>query len=162
MCIRDRKIKRGDISGHVGLAQSISMIAAALAWKLDKIIIDEVQPVIATKQVSSEAIKVERGKAAGLKQIARGIKNGKEVIRLEFQAYIGAEEEYDSIDVDGLPPIHEKISPCVHGDLGTVAVIVNSIPKVLNAPAGLLTMKDLPIPSATPEDIRKYVGERIR
>jgi len=154
------KIKKGNISGHVGLAQSISMIAAALAWSLGKISIDEVQPVIATKPVSSETIKVEKGRVAGLKQIARGIKGGKEVITLEFQAYIGAVEEYDSIDVDGLPPIHEKISPCVHGDLGTVAVIVNSIPKILNAPAGLLTMKDLPIPNATPEDMRKYVSER--
>jgi len=156
------KIEKGHITGHVGLAQSISMITAALAWKLDKIIIDEVQPVIATKPVSSEAVKVEKGKVAGLKQIARGIRNGKELITLEFQAYIGAEEEYDAIDIDGVPPIHEKISPCVHGDHGTVAIIVNSIPKVLNAPHGLVTMKDLPIPSATPDDMRKYVSERIK
>jgi len=154
------KIKKGHITGHVGLAESISMIAAALAWKLDKISIDEVQPVIATKPVSSDAIKIEKGKVAGLKQIARGIKSSKEAITLEFQAYIGAEEEYDAVDIDGIPPIHEKISPCVHGDHGTVAIVVNSIPKVINAPHGLVTMKDLPLPSATPEDIRKYVSER--
>jgi len=151
------KMEKGQITGHVGLTQSISMIAAALAWKLDEIIIDKVQPVIATKPASSEAIKVEKGKVAGLKQVARGIKKGKEVIKLEFQAYLGAEEEHDSIDIDGLPPIHQKISPCVHGDYGTVAIIVNSIPKVLNAPHGLMTMKDLPLPNATPEDMRKYV-----
>jgi len=156
------KIRRGNITGHVGLEQSMSMIAAALAWKLDKIIIDKVQPVIATKPVSSEAIKVEKGNVAGLKQIARGIKNGKEKIILDFRAFIGAEEEYDAIDIDGIPPIHEKISPCVHGDHGTVAIIVNSIPKVINAPHGLVTMKDLPLPSATPEDIRKYVSGRIK
>jgi 4-hydroxy-tetrahydrodipicolinate reductase len=156
------KIEKGHISGHVGLAQSISMIAAALAWKLDKIIIDEVQPVVATKLVSSEAIKVEKGKVAGLKQVARGIKNGKEIITLDFQAYIGAEEEYDTIDIDGVPPIHEKISPCVHGDHGTVAIIVNSIPKVINAHHGLVTMKDLPVPSATPESMRKYISERVK
>jgi len=156
------KIKKGHISGHVGLAQSISMIADALIWKLEKIIIDQVQPIIAAKPVSSEAIKVEKGKVAGLKQVARGIKNGKEVIALDFQAYIGAEEEYDAVDIDGIPPIHEKISPCVHGDYGTVAIIANSIPKVINAPCGLVTMKDLPIPSATPEDMRKYITERIK
>jgi 4-hydroxy-tetrahydrodipicolinate reductase len=138
------------------------MIAAAFAWKLDKIIIDDAQPVIATKPVSSEAIKVEKGKVAGLKQIAKGVKKSEEVITLEFQAYIGAEEEYDAVDIDGVPPIHEKISPCVHGDYGTVAIIVNSIPKVLNAPSGLVTMKDMPIPSATPEDMRKYVIERTK
>jgi hypothetical protein len=156
------KIEKGHITGHVGLAQSIAMIAAALVWKLDKIVIDDVQPVLATKSVASETIKVEKGKVAGLKQVARGIKNGKEVITLEFQAYIGSEEEYDAIDIDGMPPIHEKISPCAHGDYGTVAIIVNSIPKVLNAPHGLTTMKDLPLPSATPEDMRKYVSGRIK
>lgn len=155
------KIKNKHITGHVGLAQSISMIAAALAWELDKIVIDEVKPVVATKTVSSEAITVEKGKVAGLKQTARGVRKGKEFITLEFQAYIGAEEEYDSIDIDGVPPIHEKISPCVHGDYGTVAIIVNSIPKVLNAPPGLLTMKDLPLPNATPEDMRKYVRRLV-
>ena len=154
------KIKKGHITGHVGLAQSVSMIAAALAWKLDKTIIDEVQPIVATKPVSSQAVKVEKGKAAGLKQIARGVRDGREAITLEFQAYIGAEEEYDAVDIDGWPPIHEKISPCVHGDYGTVAVIVNSIPKVLNAQHGLVTMKDLPLPSATPEDMRKYLMEK--
>jgi 4-hydroxy-tetrahydrodipicolinate reductase len=45
----------------------------------------------------------------------------------------------------------------VHGDLATVAMIVNSIPKVINAPPGLLTMKDLPIPSAAIADMRKYI-----
>ena len=156
------KIEEGHITGHVGLSQSVAMIAAALSWKLDKIVIDKVEPVIATKPVSSEAIRVEKGRVAGLKQIARGLKNDKEIIILEFQAYIGAEEEYDAIDIDGIPPIHEKISPCVHGDYGTVAIIVNSIPKVFNASHGLVTMKDLPIPSATPEDLRKYVSKRIK
>jgi hypothetical protein len=46
----------------------------------------------------------------------------------------------------------------VHGDLGTIAMVVNSIPKVINAQAGLATMKDLPVPSAAIEDIRKYVS----
>lgn len=76
---------------------------------------------------------------------------------MDFQAYIGAEEEYDTVTVKGVPPINQKISPCVHGDVGTIAMVVNMIPKVINAPPGLLTMKDLPIPSATVEDMRKYI-----
>jgi 4-hydroxy-tetrahydrodipicolinate reductase len=94
---------------------------------------------------------------AGLKQKAKGIMKGKAIITLDFQAYIGAEEEYDAVTIKGVPDINEKISPCVHGDLATIAMIINSIPKVINAPAGLLTMKDLPAPSAVVEDMRKYV-----
>lgn len=151
------KIEKKIITGHVGLKQSIAMIANALGWKLDKIEIDPVEPVIAKTYVESEAIKVKPGQAAGLRQIARGRREGKETITLDFQAYIGAEEEYDSITIKGTPNINQKISPCVHGDLGTVAIIVNSIPKVINAPPGLMTMKELPIPSSALEDMRKYI-----
>jgi 4-hydroxy-tetrahydrodipicolinate reductase len=151
------KIEKKIITGHVGLEQTIAMIADALGWKLDKVKVDPVEPVIAKKYVESEAIKVKPGQAAGLRQIARGLKEGKETITLDFQAYIGAEEEYDSITIEGVPNINQKISPCVHGDYGTVAIIVNSIPKVINAPPGLMTMKELPIPSSALEDMRKYI-----
>lgn len=152
-----QKIEKGEITGHVGLVQSIAMIAAALAWKLDEIKVDPVEPVIAKEQVKSDFIKVDAGKIAGLRQTARGIMKGKEVIVLDFKAYIGAEEEYDAITITGVPTIKQKIQPCIHGDAGTVAVIINSIPKVLKAPAGLVTMKDLPVPSAVVEDMQKYL-----
>ncbi|MGC8999019.1 MAG: Gfo/Idh/MocA family oxidoreductase [Candidatus Bathyarchaeia archaeon] len=152
-----QKIEKGEITGHVGLVQSIAMIAAALAWKLDEIKVDPVEPVIAKEQVKSDFIKVDAGKIAGLRQTARGIMKGKEVIVLDFKAYISAEEEYDAITITGVPTIKQKIQPCIHGDAGTVAVIINSIPKVLKAPAGLVTMKDLPVPSAVVEDMQKYL-----
>jgi 4-hydroxy-tetrahydrodipicolinate reductase len=152
-----QKIERGEITGHVGLEQSIAMIADALAWKLDKIKTEPVESVIAKEPVKSDFIKVEAGKVAGLRQTARGFMENREVIVLDFQAYIGAEEEYDAITITGVPTIKQKIQPCVHGDIGTMAIIINSIPKVLKAPAGLLTMKDLPVPSAAVEDIRKYL-----
>lgn len=152
-----QKIKSGQITGHVGLEQSIAMIADALAWKLEKIRAEPVEPVIAHESVESEAIKVDAGKVAGLRQTAKGFMNKKEVIVLDFQAYIGAKEEYDAITITGVPTIRQKIQPCVHGDIGTVAMVVNSIPKVLNAPAGLLTMKDLPVPSAATEEMQKYI-----
>ncbi|MEM0096039.1 MAG: dihydrodipicolinate reductase [Candidatus Bathyarchaeia archaeon] len=152
-----QKIEGGEITGHVGLEQSIAMIADALAWKLDGIRAEPVEPVIAKQPVKSDFITVETGKVAGLRQRAKGIVKGREVIVLDFQAYIGAEEEYDAITITGVPTVRQKIQPCIHGDTGTVAMVINAIPKVLNAPAGLLTMKDLPVPSAALEDMRKYL-----
>ncbi len=151
------KINKKQITGHVGLEQSIAMIASALAWKVDKIIAESVEPVIAQKTVKSKDIKVEAGLVAGLSQKAKGIMKNREVIVLDFQAYIGAEEEYDAITIQGVPTIKQKIQPCVHGDIGTVATVVNAIPKVIKAPPGLYTMKDLPVPSAAIEDMRKYI-----
>jgi 4-hydroxy-tetrahydrodipicolinate reductase len=152
-----QKIESGQITGHVGLEQSIAMIADALAWRLEKIRSEPVEPVIAENTVESDFIKVEAGKVAGLKQTARGFIGGREVIVLRFQAYIGAEEEYDAITITGVPLVKQKIQPCIHGDLGTAAIVVNTIPKVLKAPAGLITMKDLPVPSAVLEDLREYL-----
>jgi 4-hydroxy-tetrahydrodipicolinate reductase len=154
-----RKIKNRQITGHVGLEQSIAMIAEALAWKLDKTVVGPAEPVIAEKTVQSKDIGVDAGKVAGLRQEASGIMKGREVIILDFQAYIGAQEEYDAITITGLPNISQKIEPCIHGDMGTAAMVVNAIPRVINAPAGLLTMKDLPVPSAVIEDMRRYISE---
>lgn len=153
-----QKIGKKQITGHVGLEQSIAMIAGALAWKLDNILIEHVEPIVAEKPVESKDIKVKTGQVAGLGQKAKGIMKGKEVIVLDFQAYIGAEDEYDAITIKGIPSIKQKIQPCVHGDIGTVAMVVNSIPKVINAPSGLLTMKDLPVPSAAVENMAKYIS----
>jgi hypothetical protein len=153
-----RKIERREITGHVGLEQSIAMIADALAWKLDKTVAEPAKPVISKRPVKSKEIKVETGNVAGLRQKAKGVMKNKEVIILDFQAYIGAEEEYDAISIKGVPPINQKITPCVHGDAGTISMVVNAIPKVLNAPPGLFTMKDLPVPSAAVEDMSKYIS----
>ena len=60
--------------------------------------------------------------------------------------------------VGGRMDIIEQSSPAienqvliggVHGDIGTAAMVVNLIPKVLIAKPGLLTMKDLPVPCYT-------------
>jgi 4-hydroxy-tetrahydrodipicolinate reductase len=145
------------ITGHVGLEQSIAMIANALGWNLQRIKIGEIEPVIADRNVKSKYVKLEKGIVAGLRQSAFGMMEDKLVITLVFKAFIGVEEEYDAISIKGIPDIYEKITPCVHGDYGTVAIIVNSIPKVINAEPGLKTMRDLPIPSATLGDIRNFL-----
>lgn len=146
------------ITGHVGLVESIAMIAAALGWKLDEIKEFPPEPVIAEKELVTTYTTVKPGFVAGLKSVAHGIKNGKAVIILEFISHAAVEEEYDAVLIEGTPRIYEKIAGGVHGDIGTVAVIINMIPKVLNAEPGLLTMKDLPLPSAVTEDIRVYLN----
>ena len=153
-------IDSGKITGHVGLEQSIQMIADTLGWVLEEIKVDAPEPVVLGHDVASDAIKVPEGRNAGTKQMASGVVNGKPVITMDFRAYIGAPEEFDSVDVAGVPPIHQKISPCVHGDHGTIAMTTNMIPHVINAEPGLKTMADLPIPHATPAHFGKYVKEK--
>ena len=141
-------IKNHQISGHVGLEQSVSMLADAIGWRLNRVEIGRVEPVLAEKATSEGYFKIPAGGVAGVKQSARGLAGGRPLIELNFAAYVGSEEEYDQVEIDGTPPVNCRISPCVHGDHGTVAMLVNMVPKVVSAPPGLLTMKDIQLPSA--------------
>jgi len=152
-----RKIEKHEITGHVGLEQSIKMIADSLGWELDEIRVDAVEPVVLEKDVASDAFKVPRGFNAGTKQFAYGIVGGSKLITLDFKAYIGAPEEFDAVTIKGVPPINQRISPCVHGDYATIAITANMIPLVISAAPGFKTMVDLPVPHATPRHMRKYV-----
>lgn len=93
----------------MGLEQSIAMSAGTLMWKLDKIVSEQAEPVIAEKPVESQFIKVEAGEVTGLKQRAKGIMKNKEIIKFEFQAYLGVEEECDAITITGVPNVRQKI-----------------------------------------------------
>jgi len=152
-----KKIDDHEITGHVGLEQSILFIADALGWDLDEIKVEDVQPVVLDHDAQSDAIKVPKGYNAGTMQKAYGIAKGKPLITMDFKAYIGAPEEFDSVKINGEPPINEKTTPCVHGDYGTIAMLANNIPAVINSEPGLKTMKDLPPPHATPSHMRKYI-----
>lgn len=140
------KVAEGTIK-HVGFAESIAMIASAMGWKLDRIE-ENVEPKIAETPLASEHIKVEAGQAAGVDQTAWGIKNGEKVITLNLQAYLGCPAPKELIIIEGNPPIELTIKGGLHGDIATSAVVVNCIPRVINAQPGLTTMKDLPVPSA--------------
>lgn len=152
-----KKIANHEITGHVGLEQSIQMIADSLGWKLDKIEVEMPQPMVLKKDVASEAIKVPKGHNAGSVQYAYGIIKGKKVITMDFKAYIGAPEEFDSVTIKGVPPINQKISPCTHGDYATIAITANMIPHVINSKPGLKTMVDLPVPHATPGHMGQFI-----
>ena len=43
----------------------------------------------------------------------------------DMEAYFGAPESYDAIEIDGLPPLSMKIAGGIHGDIATASMIVN-------------------------------------
>lgn len=144
----DLAIREKRISGHVGLRQSIAMLASALGWSLEDIEVGEVEPVVAEAPVEGGYVSIPSGRVTGVKQAARGFVGGEVRIELDFMAFVGSKEEFDRVEIDGTPPVNCTISPCVHGDHGTVAMLVNAIPAVATTPPGLYTMKDMRIPSA--------------
>jgi len=138
-----RAITEGTVR-HVGLVESVHMIAAGLGWKLDRV--DEtLEPAIAPRDLDTEYLRIPAGAAAGIKQYARGYRNGDLAVSLDLQMYVGAEAPRDHILIDGTPPIDVTIAGGVAGDIGTAAIVVNSIPKLMAARPGFVTMKDLPL-----------------
>jgi 2,4-diaminopentanoate dehydrogenase len=140
-----RKVEDGSVR-HVGLAESVSMIADAFGWKLDEIT-DDIQPRIATATVASEYLAVDPGYVCGIEQDGVGYRNGQALVRLHMEAYLGAPESYDAVEITGSPALKMKIAGGVHGDIATTSIVVNSLPKILEVSPGLHTMRDMPLPS---------------
>jgi 4-hydroxy-tetrahydrodipicolinate reductase len=141
----ERKVDDGSVR-HVGLAESISMIADAFGWKLDRIT-DEIRPRIATSTVASEYLAVDPGYVCGIEQDGVGYRNGLPVVTLHMEAYLGAPDPYDAVEITGSPALRMRIAGGIHGDIATAAITVNSLPSVLEATPGLHTMRDMPLPS---------------
>jgi len=139
------KVKDGSVR-HVGLAESVQMIADSMGWKLDKVT-DVIQPKIAEQAVESDLIAVDPGYVCGIIQDGIGYSKGKPVITLHMEAYLGAPESFDAVTVEGLPRVTSKVAGGLHGDVATASITVNSIPKILRVAPGLRTMADMPIPS---------------
>jgi len=138
---------------HHGLPESVAMVADGLGLAIDDIT-ETIEPIIASEHVKTEFLEVAPGQVAGVHQIARGMSAGKEKVFLELKMYVGAKEPGDTIELEGKPRLVLTIPGGTHGDLATAAVVVNTIPIILAAPAGLRTTRDLALgffpPNAEP------------
>lgn len=138
---------------HHGLPESVAMVADGLGLAIDDIT-ETIEPIIASNHVKTEFLEVTPGQVAGVHQIARGMSAGKEKVFLELKMYVGAKEPGDTIELEGKPRLVLTIPGGTHGDLATAAVVVNTIPIILAAPAGLRTTRDLALgffsPNAEP------------
>ncbi|MHA2149345.1 MAG: NAD(P)H-dependent amine dehydrogenase family protein [Candidatus Thorarchaeota archaeon] len=144
-----KNIDEGNITGHVGLVESIQMIDAALNLDLDEI--EELPPeaIIAESKITNSFAIVERGDVLGLKSVGVGRRKGEQIVTLDFQAYAEATPQYDEVIIEGLPRMQQRIEGGVQGDHGTIGMILNLIPIVIDESPGLKTMKDLPVPRNT-------------
>jgi len=131
---------------HVGLTESVAMIADALGWRLDRVS-DEIRPKIARSAVASQYLEVPAGRVCGLVQDGTGYVDGEPRIVLHMEAYLGAPETYDRVRIEGSPRLDVRAAGGFHGDVATASIAVNTIPALLDAPPGLHTMRSLALPS---------------
>lgn len=130
--------------GHIGLVESVAMVAAGLGWELDRID-EEINPVVARTPLKSEHFDLSPGRVAGLRQSAVGFRGDEAVITLYLEMALGAAEPRDRVMITGKPELVVEVPGGTHGDVATAAVLVNAVPRLMETPPGLKTMLDLPL-----------------
>ncbi len=131
--------------GHIGLLESLHAVADRLELTLDEIQ-ETIEPKIASAPVHTPYLEVAAGQVAGILHVARGLRRGEEVMKLELQMYVGAANPLDRVRIVGDPPIELEIAGGIFGDAATIARMINAIPVVHRASAGFCTAVDLPMP----------------
>ena len=136
-----RMLAEGQLTGHVGYAESVMLIADAAGIQPARVIEGQ-DVVVAEKDYESGQMRIEKGKVLGIKGYGAAIVDNKEVIRIEFHAYAGA-EEYDEIRIEGKHYDVTWRSSGTPGDLGTASVVLGVADITPELLPGLLTMADL-------------------
>jgi hypothetical protein len=129
--------------GHVGLPESMGMVFDTLGKDLVRYE-SAVEPMVAQQWTKTDHVEVQPGQVRGLQQIARGYSDEGEFMVLTFIAALEAGDDGDTIEITGKPNLEVKLKG-TNGDLATVAIAVNAVRRVREAPPGLITMRDLPI-----------------
>lgn len=128
---------------HVGLTESIHMMARRLGWNLSRVT-ESLDPVVAEKRILSGHRPIEPGQARGVHQVGRGFVGSEERITLDFRAAVGESGSFDRVEIVGEPNLESTIAGGVNGDIATCAIVLNAAAVIRQASPGLRTMIDLP------------------
>jgi 4-hydroxy-tetrahydrodipicolinate reductase len=135
--------------GHVGLTESVYALAAAFGWRLDRIA-DSIEPVICRAATPWANGMIAPGQVTGILQMAEGFESEAKRVSLTLNMAIGLGRSSDRVVLHGAPDLELVVPDGLHGDLATAAIVVNSIPRILEARPGLLVMADMAPPTPGP------------
>jgi hypothetical protein len=134
------------------------MIAAALGWQLDEIKEENIA-IVAEKDIRVGELFIKKGTVSGFSQTTHGYMSGEEVITSHVDGWVCCDLPpfWVEVSIEGKPKVKMRYD-LIHEDGWTTStMLVNMIPKVINACPGLVTMNDLQLPSAVMGDMRKFV-----
>jgi 4-hydroxy-tetrahydrodipicolinate reductase len=145
----EKGVADGSIVGHIGFPESIHLIARALGWEVERI--EETrEPIVTQVERSTPHVHVAPGDVAGCRHIGRGYVGGELRIELihpqQIHPELEGQETGDYIEIHGDPDVNMANKPEIPGGKGTYASTGNYIPLMKDAPAGMLTVVDMPLP----------------
>jgi len=137
------KRKKDGSLRHVGLEESMHLIAAQFGWELERTE-DMIEPVVAQDDFQNSQTVIPAGHCLGVSQTGRGYRMGREVITLHFKASLGLPNPFDRIVIEGEPRIESVILGGISGDIATCSIALNACRTIRKLSPGLKTMGEIP------------------
>lgn len=142
--------------GHIGLLETAGMVAVSMGLEVDELQQTK-SAIITSRHRRTSYIEIAPGRVCGFRQSVVGLSKGEERLRFEMVGILDPDDRDeplgDSVRISGSPSVDlvvkEQISQL--GGLGTAAVAVNTIPRLLDAPPGFYTSQQLRTPSIWPK-----------
>jgi hypothetical protein len=138
----------GSIAGHVGFPESIEMAVRAMGLRIDSPVTEEFDPMFSKGETPTSYGSIGLGETVGFSQIATARVGDQEFVRLELILHLDPSSADlavgDSVNIEGSHPVYLRVEPGMDAVQGTSAQLVNSIPAVVAAEPGLLTVHDIP------------------
>ncbi|MCC7408349.1 MAG: hypothetical protein IT442_09765 [Phycisphaeraceae bacterium] len=130
--------------GHVGIAESVAMVAAGLGRQVAPgSVVESLEPVVASKAMRCGLGLIEPGRVAGMRNTAQW--SGPDLeIELDLTMAVGVEDAADRIELEGPVSVRLEIPGALPGDSATVAVLINETRQINKVAPGLKTMLDMP------------------
>ena len=133
-------------------------VIAATGLRLDEIR-EQNEWLVAPHDIKVGALEIGKGTVSGFSQTTTGFIGGREVIRQNIIGDLCSELPpfWVEVSITGKPNVKLRLD-LVHEDgWSTSTVMINMIPRVMKARPGLVSMKDLQLPSAIQGDMREFL-----
>lgn len=140
-------VRDGTIFGHIGFPQSMQTVARRTGVTIERIE-RELEPLLAGAALRAGELEVAPGESAGFNQRYTAIVEGAPWFEARFTGHIDLAAEglapRDAIELSGPTPLRLTIEPGIDPQQGSTAVLANSLRRLVEAPAGWLTVAHLP------------------
>jgi hypothetical protein len=139
-----RRLLQAGKAGHAGLKESLALIAHSFGHRIENIL-ESAEPIVARKPIETAFLRIRKGQTCGVHQRAEAFIRGKFRVSLDLKMYLDANDPHDAIRIVGDPPLDVLIRGGVAGDQATVAALVNTAPRLMQASPGLRLISQLPL-----------------
>ncbi len=143
-------VRERSVFGHIGFPHTIRTFARRLGVDLERIE-ETVEPILADRGITTSAVGVAAGESAGMLQRTIGYVDSRPWFSAEFLGHVEPASAgltpQDLYEIDGIPNIRAAVTPGFDPQSTTAAALANLLPLLVAAPAGLISVTDLPIPT---------------